>query len=103
MSEEQSTGLDRISEAERLLLVVQAEVVDALHQLRNLDVVRRPFDDLRVVAFFELEAGGQDHEDSSQHHVRGLVEEVVVQLRRVEQHLLTKKTKKFLKILFEQQ
>ncbi len=84
VGEEQGSGLDRIAEAERLLLIVQAQVVNALHQLRNLDVVSRPFDDLRVVAFLELEAGGQDHEYSSQHHVGRLVEEVVVQLGSVE-------------------
>ena len=86
VGEEKGSGLDRVAEAERLLLVVEAEVVDALH-LRDLDVVRRPLDDLGVVAALELEAGRQNHEDSSQHHVRSFVEEVVVQLRRVQQDL----------------
>ena len=87
VGEKKGSGLDRVAEAERLLLVVEAEVVDALHQLRDLDVVRRPLDDLGVVAALELEAGRQNHEDSSQHHVRSFVEEVVVQLRRVQQDL----------------
>ena len=36
---------------------------------------------------FKLEAGSEDHEDSPQHHVRSLVEEVIIQLSGVQQHL----------------
>ena len=36
---------------------------------------------------FKLEAGSENHEHSSQHHVRGLVEEIVVQLGGVQQNL----------------
>ena len=42
---------------------------------------------LTVMAAFKLKAGSEDHKDSPQHHVRGLVEEVVVQLGGVQQHL----------------
>ncbi len=61
MGEQESSGLNGVSETEGLLFVVEAEVVDAFHELRNLDVVGRSLDDLRVVASFELEAGGEDH------------------------------------------
>ncbi len=61
MCEQESSGLNGVSETEGLLFVVEAEVVDAFHELRNLDVVRRPLDDLRVVASLELETGGEDH------------------------------------------
>ena len=39
---------------------------------------------------FKLKAGSKDHENSPQHHVGGLVEEVVVQLGGVQQHLQKK-------------
>ena len=61
MCEEQGSGLDRVPEAERLLFVVQAQVVDALHQLRDLHVVRRPLYHLRVVTLFKLQTCSQNH------------------------------------------
>ena len=42
---------------------------------------------LTIVTPFKLQAGSEDHEDSPQHHVRGLVEEVIVQLGGVQKHL----------------
>ena len=42
---------------------------------------------LTIVTTFKLEAGSENHEHSSQHHVRGLVEEIVVQLGGVQQNL----------------
>ena len=42
---------------------------------------------LTIVTTFKLEAGSENHEHSSQHHVWGLVEEIVVQLGGVQQNL----------------
>ena len=42
---------------------------------------------LTIMTPFKLQAGSEDHEDSPQHHVRGLVEEVIVQLGGVQKHL----------------
>ena len=44
---------------------------------------------LAIMTAFKLEAGSEDHEDSPQHHVRSLVEEVIIQLSGVQQHLPT--------------
>ena len=44
---------------------------------------------LMIVTSFKLEAGSQHHQHSLQHHVGGLVEEVVVELSGVQQHLLS--------------
>ena len=57
--------------------------MNAFHQLRDFDVVRRPLDDLGVMTFLEFETGRENHENSSKHHVWGFVEEIVVQLSRV--------------------
>ena len=54
---------------------------------------------LTIVTTFKLEAGSENHEHSSQHHVRGLVEEIVVQLGGVQQNLQVAEVKKKVKIL----
>ena len=46
VGEEKGAGLDRVAKAERLLLVVDAQVGQAFHKLGNLGVVCRALNNL---------------------------------------------------------